>query len=105
MSHGGLHEVFRTFLHGDAAQESHNLLLGLLYLNVQQLLTQPDNPDNPNNPEPKPPLITNDTPQYSYLGSAQSPNTGDEAPIAVLAFVMLLSVSGMVVVIKKQKKN
>lgn len=65
----------------------------------------PDNPDNPNNPEPKPPLITNDTPQYSYLGSAQSPNTGDEAPIAVLAFVMLLSVSGMVVVIKKQKKN
>lgn len=70
------------------------------------------NNDNPNNdtpsnenPEPKPPLITNNTPQYSYLGSAQSPNTGDEAPIAVLAFVMLLSVSGMVVVIKKQKKH
>ncbi|MCM1170558.1 MAG: fibronectin type III domain-containing protein [Clostridium sp.] len=73
----------------------------------------PDNPsdnpgggDNPNNPEPTPPLITNNPkPQYSYLGSAQSPNTGDEAPIAVLAFVMLLSVSGMIVVIKKQKKH
>ena len=63
-----------------------------------------DNPNN-ENPEAKPPLITNNTPQYSYLGSAQSPNTGDEAPIAVLAFVMLLSVSGMVVVIKKQKKQ
>lgn len=64
-----------------------------------------DNSNNNENPESKPPLITNNTPQYSYLGSAQSPNTGDEAPIAVLAFVMLLSMSGMVVVIKKQKKN
>lgn len=64
-----------------------------------------DNSNNNENPEAKPPLITNNTPQYSYLGSAQSPNTGDEAPIAVLAFVMLLSMSGMVIVIKKQKKN
>lgn len=64
-----------------------------------------DNSNNNENPEPKPPLITNNTPQYSYLGSAQSPNTGDEAPIAVLAFAMLLSMSGMVVVIKKQKKH
>lgn len=63
-----------------------------------------DNSNN-ENPEPKPPLITNNTPQYSYLGSAQSPNTGDEAPIAVLALAMLLSMSGMVVVIKKQKKH
>lgn len=68
-----------------------------------------DDPTDPGDdnekPEPKPPIITNNPPQYSYLGSAQSPNTGDEAPIAVLAWVMLLSVSGMVVVIKKQKKH
>ncbi len=64
-----------------------------------------EDPGNTDKPEPKPPLISNDKPQYSYLGSAQSPNTGDEVPIVALAFVMLLSVSGMVVVIKKQKKH
>ncbi len=37
---GGLDEVFRAFLHGDAAQEGDNLVFGLLHLDVEEFLAQ-----------------------------------------------------------------
>ncbi len=73
-------------------------------------ITKPDKPGDNTNPgdenqEPKPPEISTQAPHYSYLGSAQSPNTGDGAPIVMLAVFMILSAAGMFVVIKKQKKH
>lgn len=40
---------------------------------------------------------------YTYLGSAESPKTGDALPLVVIAFVMLLSGAG-VIILKKTNK-
>lgn len=62
---------------------------------------QPTNPTNPTNPGDNPGTTT--TPRsYTYLGSADSPKTGDAAPIVVLAVVMVLSGTGIVVLKKKK---
>jgi LPXTG-motif cell wall-anchored protein len=42
---------------------------------------------------------------YTYLGSADSPKTGDMTPIAVIAAVMVISGAGIVVLGRKQKKG
>ncbi len=36
---GCLDKIFRTFLHGDAAEECHHLVLARVFLHVEQLLT------------------------------------------------------------------
>lgn len=62
---------------------------------------QPTNPTNPANPGENPGTTT--TPRsYTYLGSADSPKTGDAAPIVVLVVVMVLSGTGIVVLKKKK---
>lgn len=59
--------------------------------------TPPDGGSNANTP-------TATTPNsYTYLGSADSPRTGDGAPIGLLAVVMLLSGAGVVVLKKKSQ--
>lgn len=60
----------------------------------------PDQPTDPTNPGKNPGTTT--TPKYTYLGSADSPKTGDAAPIAVFAVVMVLSGAGIVVLKKKK---
>ena len=40
---------------------------------------------------------------YTYLGSADSPKTGDALPIVVVAFMMLVSGAGVVVLRKVNK--
>jgi len=69
---------------------------------TQQPTTKPDNTtgsQNKNNNDTKP----QKTPvTYTYMGSAESPRTGDEAPIVILAVVMMLAGAGMVVVRKKK---
>ncbi|MCM1273103.1 MAG: YDG domain-containing protein [Clostridium sp.] len=69
---------------------------------------QPGTTENPGTTEQpgateNPPKVEPTDPQYPYLGSSQSPNTGDEAPIAVLGFIMTVSLAGAVVIIKKKK--
>ena len=62
--------------------------------------TNPDNPNNPNNPG------TTTTPNaYTYLGSADSPKTGDATPIVVMAVLMVLSGAGMIVLKKKKMQS
>lgn len=62
---------------------------------------QPADPTNPSNPGTTPGTTT--TPKsYTYLGSADSPKTGDAAPIVVLAVLMVLSGTGIVVLKKKK---
>lgn len=72
-------------------------------------------PDNNNNPvapdadvKPGTPDSGNKTDddkvpgnKYTYMGSADSPSTGDEMPIVILLVMMLASVVGLVVLIKK----
>ncbi len=58
---------------------------------------------NPGTTENPPVIVNPQDPQYPYLGSSQSPNTGDETPIAVIGFVMTISLAGAVVMIKKKK--
>lgn len=48
-------------------------------------------------------ISTSDKP-YTYMGSADSPRTGDEAPIAVAVVVMLLAASGAIVLRRKVRK-
>lgn len=47
---------------------------------------------------------TTQQPQYGYMGSADSPRTGDGTPIILLMFIMMMSVGGMVVLKKKADK-
>lgn len=62
--------------------------------------TNPSNPDNPNN------AGTTTTPNaYTYLGSADSPKTGDATPIVVMAVLMVLSGAGMIVLKKKKMQS
>ena len=63
---------------------------------------QPDDPSNPNKPIVVPP---NKKPNYGYLGSADSPNTGDETPIAVVSLLMIGSIAGIAVLRKKAKND
>ena len=72
-------------------------------------------PDNDNNPvapdadvKPGTPDSGNKTDddkvpgnKYTYMGSADSPSTGDEMPIIILLVMMLASVVGLVVLRKK----
>lgn len=44
---------------------------------------------------------TTQQPQYGYMGSADSPKTGDATPIVVLILAMIMSAAGMVVLKKK----
>lgn len=41
---------------------------------------------------------------YTYMGSAGSPNTGDTTPVALMTVVMLMAASG-IVILKKVNKN
>lgn len=45
--------------------------------------------------------ISTSTPSYSYMGSAESPQTGDAAPIVIISVVMLLAAIGMVIIKRK----
>lgn len=73
--------------------------------------SKPDNkpddnkPDNNgggnNNGGDKQDDISTSAPSYSYMGSAESPQTGDAAPIVIIAAVMLLAAFGMVIIRRK----
>ncbi len=80
--------------------------------------TEPDKPadsDNPTTQEPSDDTATTEQPakdadvvtpetqepQYGYMGSADSPKTGDEAPVVLLVLAMIMSMAGMVVFKKK----
>ncbi len=64
---------------------------------------QPTNPGNPGSTEN--PGTTTTPKYYTYLGSADSPKTGDSAPIVILAVVMVLSGTGIVVLKKKKMQS
>ncbi len=51
------------------------------------------------------PAVTTTPKYYTYLGSADSPKTGDSAPIAVLAAVMVLAGAGIAVLKKKKMQS
>lgn len=56
-------------------------------------------PEQPKDADVKSP--TEQTPQYGYMGSADSPKTGDATPIVVLILAMLMSSAGMIIFKKK----
>lgn len=63
-----------------------------------------DNPSDPANPSnPQNPLTTTTPNSYTYLGSAESPRTGDGAPVVLLAVMMIVSGAGIVVLKKKNQ--
>lgn len=65
-----------------------------------------DNKDNNgDNNGAKPADVSKSTVTYTYMGSAESPVTGDSAPIVIILAVMLFVASGMVFIRKKFNKH
>lgn len=71
---------------------------------------EPDKPttedtDTPTTEEPPKDADVDDTgtqePQYGYMGSADSPKTGDATPIVILILAMVMSSAGMIIFKKK----
>ena len=61
--------------------------------------------DTPTTEEPPKDADVNDPgtqePQYGYMGSADSPKTGDATPIVILILAMVMSSAGMIIFKKK----
>ncbi|MBE5944142.1 MAG: LPXTG cell wall anchor domain-containing protein [Lachnospiraceae bacterium] len=59
----------------------------------------PTPPDDNNDDDP-----SKDDDKYTYMGSPDSPNTGDATPLLILLMMMIVSISGIVILRKKNNE-